>query len=81
MNQAMHADDRAFYAVPDSQELVAQYLFLVLAVRRPADFDSLVDNDYQRATVWAFVKDDSTTNADQIASAARAIIDESFRQA
>jgi len=37
-----------------------------------------VDNDYQRATVWAFVKDDSTTNADQIARRARAIIDESF---
>jgi len=78
MNQAMHADDRAFYAVPDSQELVAQYLFLYSLSGDPQDFDSLVDNDYQRATVWAFVKDDSTTNADQIARRARAIIDESF---
>ena len=28
MNQAMHADEKAYCSVPDSQELVAQYLFL-----------------------------------------------------
>jgi predicted RND superfamily exporter protein len=78
MNQAMHADDQAYYAVPDSQELVAQYLFLYSLSGDPQDFDSLVDHDYRRATVWAFVKDDSTTSADQIAARARAIIDESF---
>jgi uncharacterized membrane protein YdfJ with MMPL/SSD domain/outer membrane lipoprotein-sorting protein len=78
MNQAMHADDRAYYTVPDTQELVAQYLFLYALSGDPQDFDSLVDNDYRRATVWAFVKNDSTTNADQIARRARAIIDESF---
>jgi predicted RND superfamily exporter protein len=78
MNQAMHADDTAYYAVPDSQELVAQYLFLYSLSGDPQDFDSLVDHDYRRASVWAFVKDDSTTNADQIATRARAIIDESF---
>ena len=78
MNQAMHADEQAYYSVPDSQELVAQYLFLYSLSGDPQDFDSLVDNDYRRATVWAFVKDDSTTNADRIAQRARAIIDESF---
>jgi hypothetical protein len=50
MNQAMHADDRAYYAVPESQELVAQYLFLYSLSGDPQDFDSLVDNDYRRAT-------------------------------
>ena len=78
MNQAMHADATAYYTVPDSQELVAQYLFLYSLSGDPQDFDSLVDNDYRRATVWAFVKDDSTTNAEQIARRARAIIDQSF---
>jgi predicted RND superfamily exporter protein len=78
MNQAMHADDKAYYTVPESQDLVAQYLFLYSLSGDPQDFDSLVDNDYRRATVWAFVKDDSTTNADQIARRAQAIIDESF---
>jgi predicted RND superfamily exporter protein len=78
MNQAMHADEPSAYAIPVSQELVAQYLFLYSLSGDPQDFDSLVDNDYRRATVWAFVKDDSTTNADQIATRARAIIDENF---
>jgi predicted RND superfamily exporter protein len=78
MNQAMHADDRAYYAVPESRELVAQYLFLYSLAGDPQDFDSLVDNDYRRATVWTYIKNDSTTNADTIARRARAIIDESF---
>jgi predicted RND superfamily exporter protein len=78
MNQAMHGDDTAYYAVPETRELVAQYLFLYSLSGDPQDFDSLVDNDYSRATVWAFVKDDSTTNAELIARQARAIIDQSF---
>ena len=78
MNQAMHADDPAYYAIPESRELVAQYLFLYSLSGDPQDFDSFVDNDYRRATVWAFVKNDSTTNADMIAKQAQAIIDESF---
>ena len=79
MNQAMHGDDPAYYAVPESRDLVAQYLFLYSLSGDPQDFDSLVDNDYQRATVWTFVKNDSTTQRRQHrAEARRAIIDESF---
>ena len=64
MNQAMHGDDPSFYAIPESRDLVAQYLFLYSLSGDPQDFDSFVDNDYRRATIWAFVKNDSTTNAD-----------------
>jgi uncharacterized protein len=78
MNQAMHADDPAQYAIPETRELVAQYLFLYSLSGDPQDFDSLVDNDFRRATVWTFVKNDSTTRADQLAKEARAIIAASF---
>lgn len=78
MNKAMHADDQAYYAIPESQDLVAQYLFLYAMSGDPQDFENYVDNDYRRATIWTFVKNDSTTNADIIAKKARAIIDESF---
>ncbi|HEY1302525.1 MAG TPA: MMPL family transporter [Vicinamibacterales bacterium] len=78
MNQAMHGDDPKFYAVPETHDLVAQYLFLYTLSGDPQDFDSLVDNDFRRATVWTFVKNDSTTSADQLAKRARAVIDESF---
>lgn len=78
MNQAMHADEPQFHTVPESRELVAQYLFLYSLSGDPQDFDSFVDNDYRRATIWAFTKNDSTTRADQIARQAQAIIAGSF---
>lgn len=78
MNQAMHADDAAFYTLPESRELVAQYLFLYSLSGDPQDFDSFVDNDYKRATIWVFIKNDSTTSADALAHRAQAVIDQSF---
>jgi predicted RND superfamily exporter protein len=78
MNQAMHADDGSAYALPETRELVAQYLLLYSTSGSPQDFDSFVDTDYRRATVWAFLKDDSTTNADNIARAARGVIASHF---
>jgi len=78
MNQAMHADNEAFYTLPQSRELVAQYLFLYSLSGDPQDFDSFVDNDYRRATIWTFIKNDSTTSADALAHKAQTIIDKSF---
>ena len=78
MNQAMHADDKAYYAIPESRDLVAQYLFLYTMSGDPQDFENFVDNDYKRATVWTFVKNDSTTHADMIAKSAQKVIAESF---
>ena len=78
MNQSMHADDSRFHVVPESRELVSQYLFLYGLSGDPQDFDSFVDHDYQRATVWAFIKNGSTSYADSLARRAQSLIDESF---
>jgi len=78
MNQAMHADQQPFYSIPDTRELVAQYLFLYSLSGEPQDFDSLVDNDYRRATIWAYLKDDSTTYANSVAKKAEAVIAKTF---
>lgn len=78
MNQAMHSDNQEYYRVPESRDLVAQYLFLYSTSGSPQDFDTFVDNDYRRASVWAFLKDDSTTNADKIAKAAQGVIEKEF---
>lgn len=78
MNQAMHADNTDFYAIPGSRDLIAQYLFLYSLSGDPQDFDSFVDNDYRRASVWAFLKNDSTAYADSIAQKAQTIIAKSF---
>ncbi|MEK6748413.1 MAG: MMPL family transporter [Pseudomonadota bacterium] len=63
MNQAMHADDPAFNQVPESRELVAQYLLLYSTSGEPGDFDSYVDADYRNAIIVAYVKSDSTAFA------------------
>jgi predicted RND superfamily exporter protein len=78
MNQAMHGDNPAAYAIPESQQLVAQYLFLYSLSGDPQDFDSFVDNDYQRAVIWAYIKNDSTAYADALARKAQAVIAANF---
>src|SRR5882724_1066450 len=78
MNQAMHADDPQFYAIPDSRVLIAQYLFLYSLSGDPQDFDSFVDNDYQRASIWAYFKNESTSYAESVAQKAQAVIAKSF---
>ncbi len=78
MNQAMHGDDPAAYSIPGSRDLVAQYLLLYSLSGDPEDFDSFVDNDYQRAVIWAYIKNDSTAYADALARKARAVIAANF---
>ncbi|HXI20761.1 MAG TPA: outer membrane lipoprotein-sorting protein, partial [Gemmatimonadales bacterium] len=52
MNRAMHADDPAYDRIPDSRELISQYLLLYSMSGEPGDFDSYVDNDYRSANIW-----------------------------
>jgi hypothetical protein len=60
MHRAMNGDEAKFDAIPDSAELVAQYLLLYSMSGEPGDFDSYVDYDYQAASVTAFLKTDSS---------------------
>jgi predicted RND superfamily exporter protein len=78
MNQAMHGDDPKYYSIPESSDLIAQYLFLYSLSGDPQDFDSFVDHDYRRAAVWTYFKDDSTTYADSVAKRAQEVVARSF---
>jgi predicted RND superfamily exporter protein len=78
MNQAMHSDDPKYYKIPESRQLIAQYLFLYSLSGDPQDFDSFVDNDYRRAAIWSYFKDDSTTYADAVTKKAQAFAAKSF---
>jgi predicted RND superfamily exporter protein len=60
MHRAMNGDDPAFDRIPDSKELVSQYLLLYAMSGDPGDFDSLVDYPYRNAVIQAFVKSDSS---------------------
>lgn len=51
MNKEMHNGDIAYEKIPDSQNLIAQYLLLYSMSGNPADFSNLVDYNYQRAKI------------------------------
>jgi predicted RND superfamily exporter protein len=77
-NQAMHADDPRFHTIPEHRDLVAQYLFLYTLSGEPQDLENFVDADFRRAIVWTFIKNGSTSYADEVARKAQAVIAGSF---
>ncbi len=78
MNQSMHAEDPAYNAIPSDSNLISQYLLLYSLSGDPQDFDTLVDNDYRRAVVWAYLKTDSTTYVKELYEKCRQLIAAEF---
>ncbi len=68
MNQSMNGDQASFYQVPESQDLVAQYLLLYSNSGEPGDFDSYVDYTYQRGLITAFIRTDQSSIITKIAN-------------
>jgi len=66
MNQAMHGDDPAYFKIPDSQELISQYLLLYSMSGEPGDFDSYVDYGYRFANLTVFLKTDSSAYVEKL---------------
>jgi hypothetical protein len=66
MNRAMHADDPLYDRLPESRELVAQYLLLYSMSGDPGDFDTYVDYEYRSAVLWAYLKTDSTAYIERV---------------
>ncbi len=60
MNAAMHGDELSFNVIPDTTNAVAQYLLLYSFGGDGADFDNLVNQDYSKAVIWVYSKDDSS---------------------
>ncbi|MBI3584915.1 MAG: outer membrane lipoprotein-sorting protein [Nitrospinae bacterium] len=51
MHYVMNGEKKEFDVIPDSQELIAQYLLLYSMSGNPGDFDNLVDYEYRRVKV------------------------------
>lgn len=80
MNRAMNADDPRHDVIPESRELVAQFLFLYSISGGPDDFDAYVTKTYDKAIVQAFLKKDNTSIAEEIISKAKVYIAKEFPQ-
>jgi predicted RND superfamily exporter protein/outer membrane lipoprotein-sorting protein len=70
MNRSMNADSPSQFQIPQSRELVAQYLLLYSNSGEPGDFDSYVDYGYQRAVITAFMNTDSSKALSALSSRA-----------
>jgi predicted RND superfamily exporter protein len=60
MNKVMHADDPAFDRIPESRELVAQYLLLYEMSGDPENLWKVVDYDYRRGNLTVQLKSDDS---------------------
>jgi uncharacterized protein len=63
LNQAMNGDDAAAYRIPDTKDLISQYLLLYSMSGEPGDFDSYVDYGYTSATLTVLLKTDRSAYA------------------
>lgn len=60
MNKALNEDNPAYYRVPESSDLAAQYLLLYSFSGAPDDFEKFMTGDYREAHVVINMKSDST---------------------
>ena len=66
MNMAMNENQPQFYTLPDSRDLVAQYLLTYESGGDPDDFEDVVDYDYQKARIILLSKDGNTHHTQKV---------------
>jgi predicted RND superfamily exporter protein len=60
MNKVMHADNEAYNTIPESQDLVAQYLLLYEMSGDPENLWKVVDYNFQKANLTFQLKSDNS---------------------
>ncbi|MBI2842274.1 MAG: MMPL family transporter [Armatimonadetes bacterium] len=56
INRVMHENDPKYEVIPDSDNVVAQYLLLFSMVGKPRDLNNFVDYPMRQANVWVQLK-------------------------
>ena len=56
INLVLHDNDPKFDAVPETREMIGQYLFLFAMSAKPSDLDNVVDYPFRQANVWVQMK-------------------------
>ena len=56
INRVLHDDDPKYDAVPETKEMIGQYLFLFSMSAKPSDLDNVVDYPFRRANIWVQLK-------------------------
>ncbi len=56
INRVLHDDDPKYDVVPETKEMIGQYLFLFSMSAKPSDLDNVVDYPFKRANIWVQLK-------------------------
>ncbi|RJQ46839.1 MAG: hypothetical protein C4538_06130 [Nitrospiraceae bacterium] len=56
INRVLHDDDPKYDVVPETKEMIGQYIFLFSMSAKPADLDNVVDYPFKRANIWVQLK-------------------------
>jgi len=78
MNRAMHADDPGHDRIPESRDLVAQYLLAYSLSGDLEDLESYVDDRYRAANILVLLKTDSTAYTQELISKLSAVLPGKF---
>ena len=78
MNRVLNENRKEMFQVPERRDLAAQYLFLYSMSGDPADFDSLVDYNYQKANMRFQINTDESATVKGILDKADKGISELF---
>ncbi|NJD56652.1 MAG: hypothetical protein FIA94_09650 [Nitrospirae bacterium] len=56
INRVLHDDDPKYDTVPETREMIGQYIFLFSMSAKPSDLDNVVDYPFKRANIWVQLK-------------------------
>ena len=56
INYVLHDDDPKYDSVPETKDMIGQYIFLFSMSAKPSDLDNVVDYPFRRANIWVQLK-------------------------
>jgi predicted RND superfamily exporter protein len=79
MSQAMNEDRPEAFRIPDSRDLVAQYLLFYSMSGDPGEYDDLVDYDYQASNLSVLLRTDQLSALRKVLTKVESLLDEHIR--
>lgn len=74
VNFVLQGEQAGAFLIPDSEETIAQELFLLLSAGDPNDLDNFVDYDYQKANLWIQMNSGDNLSMERVEADAAAFV-------
>jgi predicted RND superfamily exporter protein len=79
MSQAMNEDRLDAFRIPDSRDLIAQYLLFYSMSGDPGEYDDLVDYDYQASNLSVLLRTDRLSALRRVLAEVERLLDQHIR--